>query len=55
MKSNSGALDIPGQAIIDGELLVVKDGRTYFSELQAELAARQQDNLTFLRLRPVVA
>jgi hypothetical protein len=25
----------------------VKDGRTNFSELQAELAAGQQDNLTF--------
>ena len=37
----------PGQAIIDGEVVVVKDGRTNFSELQAELAAGQQDNLTF--------
>jgi bifunctional non-homologous end joining protein LigD len=35
----AGALDIPGQAIIDGEVVVVKDGRTNFSELQAELAA----------------
>jgi bifunctional non-homologous end joining protein LigD len=43
----AGALDIPGQAIIDGEVVVVKDGRTNFSELQAELAAGQQDNLTF--------
>jgi bifunctional non-homologous end joining protein LigD len=43
----AGALDIPGQAIIDGEVVVVKDGRTNFSELQAELAAGQQDNLIF--------
>src|ERR1700689_5482158 len=41
----AGALDIPGQAIIDGEVVVVKDGRTNLSELQAELAAGQQDNL----------
>jgi bifunctional non-homologous end joining protein LigD len=43
----AGALDIPGQAIIDGEVVVVKDGRTNFSELQAELATGQQDNLIF--------
>src|ERR1700690_2032833 len=35
----AGALDIPGQAIIDGEVVVVHGGRTNFSELQAELAA----------------
>jgi ATP-dependent DNA ligase len=34
----AGALDIPGHAIIDGEV-VVHEGRTNFSELQAELAA----------------
>jgi bifunctional non-homologous end joining protein LigD len=43
----AGALDIPGQAIIDGEVVVVKDGRTDFSELQAELARGDQDNLIF--------
>jgi hypothetical protein len=43
----AGALDIQGQAIIDGEVVVVKDGRTNFSALQAELAAGQQDNLIF--------
>jgi bifunctional non-homologous end joining protein LigD len=43
----AGALDIPGQAIIDGEVLVVHEGRTNFSELQAELAAGNQDRLTF--------
>jgi bifunctional non-homologous end joining protein LigD len=35
----AGALDIPGQTIIDGEVVVVHEGRTNFSELQAELAA----------------
>jgi ATP-dependent DNA ligase len=35
----AGALDIPGQAILDGEVVVIHEGRTNFSELQAELAA----------------
>jgi bifunctional non-homologous end joining protein LigD len=43
----AGALDIPGQAIIDGEVVVVHEGRTNFSELQAELAASRQDRLVF--------
>ena len=43
----AGALDIPGQAIIDGEVVVIKDGRTNFSGLQAELARGDQDNLIF--------
>jgi bifunctional non-homologous end joining protein LigD len=43
----AGALEIPGQAIIDGEVLVVHEGRTNFSELQAELAAGRQDRLVF--------
>jgi bifunctional non-homologous end joining protein LigD len=43
----AGALDIPGQAIIDGEVVVVHDGRTNFSELQAELAAGNQDKLVY--------
>jgi bifunctional non-homologous end joining protein LigD len=43
----SGALDIPGEAIIDGEVVVVHEGRTNFSELQAELAARRQDRLVY--------
>ncbi len=41
------ALDIPGQAIIDGELVVVHEGRTNFSELQGELAAGRQDRLVY--------
>jgi len=44
-------LDIPGQAILDGEVVVIHEGRTNFSELQAELAAGKQDRLRLLRLR----
>jgi bifunctional non-homologous end joining protein LigD len=43
----AGALDIPGQAIIDGEVVVVHEGRTNFSELQAELAAGRQCRLFY--------
>ncbi|MBR1155103.1 non-homologous end-joining DNA ligase [Bradyrhizobium sp. JYMT SZCCT0428] len=43
----AGAFDIPGQAIIDGEVVVIHEGRTNFSELQAELAAGGQDRLVF--------
>lgn len=42
-----GAFDIPGQAIIDGEVVVVHEGRTNFSELQAELAQGRQDRLLY--------
>jgi bifunctional non-homologous end joining protein LigD len=43
----AGAIGIPGQAILDGEVVVIKDGRTNFSELQAELAAGNQARLVF--------
>jgi len=43
----AGALAIPGQAIIDGEVVVVHEGRTNFSELQAELAAGRQGRLVY--------
>ena len=43
----AGALDIPGQAILDGEVVVIQEGRTNFSELQAELAAGRQDRLVY--------
>jgi bifunctional non-homologous end joining protein LigD len=43
----AGALDVPGQAILDGEVVVIHDGRTNFSELQAELAAGKQDRLAY--------
>jgi bifunctional non-homologous end joining protein LigD len=43
----AGAFDIPGQAIVDGEVVVTHEGRTNFSELQAELAAGRQDRLVY--------
>src|SRR6185436_8544439 len=43
----AGALDIPGEAIIDGEVVVIHEDRTNFSELQAELAAGRQDRLVY--------
>jgi bifunctional non-homologous end joining protein LigD len=46
----AGAFDISGQAIIDGEVVVVHEGRTNFSELQAEPAAGRQDRLVFYAL-----
>jgi len=45
--SIAASLDISGQAILDGEVVVVHDGRTNFSELQAELAAGRQDRLVY--------
>jgi bifunctional non-homologous end joining protein LigD len=41
----AGAFDIPGQVILDGEVVVIHEGRTNFSDLQAELAAGRQDRL----------
>ncbi|WP_342712763.1 hypothetical protein AAFG13_17365 [Bradyrhizobium sp. B124] len=41
------AFEIPGQAIIDGEVVVVHEGRTNFSELQADLARGDQDRLLY--------
>jgi bifunctional non-homologous end joining protein LigD len=38
----AGAFRIPRQAIVDGEAVVIEDGRTNFSELQAALAPRKQ-------------
>jgi bifunctional non-homologous end joining protein LigD len=43
----AGALDLSGQAIIDGEVVVIHEGRTNFSELQADLAAGKQDRLVY--------
>ena len=43
----AGALAIPGEAIIDGEVVVVHKGRTNFSELQEELAAGRQGRLVY--------
>ncbi|WP_245309719.1 RNA ligase family protein [Bradyrhizobium jicamae] len=43
----AGALAIPGEAIIDGEVVVTHEGRTNFSGLQAELAAGRQGRLVY--------
>lgn len=43
----AGAFDIPGQAIVDGEVVVIHEERTNFSELQADLARGDQDRLLF--------
>ena len=43
----AAALGIPGEAIIDGEVVVVHEGRTNFSELQSELAAGRQDRMVY--------
>jgi ATP-dependent DNA ligase len=44
----AGAFDIPVEhAIFDGEVVVIKDGRTNFSELQAALASGRQDQMVF--------
>jgi bifunctional non-homologous end joining protein LigD len=45
--SVAAALDIAREAIIDGEVVVVHEGRTNFSELQAGLAAGRQDRLVY--------
>jgi bifunctional non-homologous end joining protein LigD len=43
------AFDIPVErAVFDGEAVVVKDGRTNFSELQAALASGRQDAMSLL-------
>jgi bifunctional non-homologous end joining protein LigD len=42
-----GPFDIPGQAVIDGEVVVVHEGLTNFSELQADLARGDQDRLLY--------
>ena len=43
----AGALAIPGEAIIDGEVVVVHERRTNFSELQAEPTAGRQGRLVY--------
>jgi bifunctional non-homologous end joining protein LigD len=43
----AGAFDVSGQAIIDGEVVVIHEGRTNFSELLADLAAGRQDRLVY--------
>ncbi|MET4482957.1 non-homologous end-joining DNA ligase [Bradyrhizobium sp. F1.13.3] len=43
----AGAFDINGQAIVDGEVVVIHEGRTNFSELQSDLGRGDQDRLVF--------
>jgi bifunctional non-homologous end joining protein LigD len=43
----AGAFNIPGQAIVDGEVVVIHEERTNFSELQADLGRGDQDRLVF--------
>src|SRR4051794_8705001 len=43
----ANAFTIKGQAVFDGEVVVVHEGRTNFSELQADLAKGRQDRMTF--------
>ncbi len=42
-----GAIDLRSRTILDGEVVVVHDGRTNFSELQADLAKGRQDRMVF--------
>jgi bifunctional non-homologous end joining protein LigD len=41
------ALDLPRQAILDGEAVVIEDGRTNFSALQAALAGGKQSRIEY--------
>ncbi|MET4478534.1 non-homologous end-joining DNA ligase [Bradyrhizobium sp. F1.13.3] len=43
----AGVFDIPGQAIVDGEVVVIHEGRTNFSELQADLGRGDQDRFVY--------
>ncbi|MET4218671.1 ATP-dependent DNA ligase [Bradyrhizobium sp. LB14.3] len=43
----AGAFDVEGQAIVDGEVVVIHEGRTNFSELQADLGRGDQDRLLY--------
>nr|WP_244554026.1 hypothetical protein [Bradyrhizobium arachidis] len=43
----AGAFDIEVQTIVDGEVVVIHEGRTNFSELQADLARGDQDRLVY--------
>ena len=46
---DAGALAISGEAMIDGEVVVVQEGRTNFSELQAELQRAGRVGLSITR------
>jgi bifunctional non-homologous end joining protein LigD len=43
----AGAFEIEGQAVVDGEVVIIHEERTNFSELQADLGRGDQDRLVF--------
>jgi bifunctional non-homologous end joining protein LigD len=43
----AGAFALKSQSIFDGEAVVIHEGRTSFSELQADLASGRQDRIVF--------
>ena len=43
----AGAFKLKSQTIFDGEVVVIHEGRTNFSELQADLASGRQDRMLF--------
>lgn len=43
----AGFFALKGQSIFDGEAVVIHEGRTNFSELQADLASGRQDRIVF--------
>src|ERR1700712_1527583 len=43
----AGAFALKSQSIFDGEAVVIHDGRTNFSELQADIASGRQDRIVF--------
>ena len=43
----AGAFNLPGEAIIDEAVVVIHEGRTSFSELQAELATGRQGRMVY--------
>src|SRR5437868_3338097 len=51
----AGALDIPGEAVIDGEVVVTHEGRANFSETASGVGGGQTGQIGLLRLRPSVA
>jgi bifunctional non-homologous end joining protein LigD len=44
----AGAFRLKSQSIFDGEAVVIHEGRTNFSELQADLASGRQDRIVFM-------
>ena len=51
----AGAFDVEGQAIVDGEVVVIHEGRTNFSESAGGPGQRRSGSLALLRIRSAVA